>query len=108
MFLGLNAIPFMIGSCLESRVAGATVSISPFMVLFAVFFFQSLWGFFDAFIGVALLIAGATLLAWHDGTRLDRHAGDGATPVGRVAPGLATRRRTHLSPTSRHEPGGFA
>lgn len=69
VFLGLNAIQFLIGSYLEPRLAGAAVSISPFMVLFAVFFFGSLWGFFGAFIGVPLLIAGATLLAHYDGTR---------------------------------------
>ncbi len=69
VFLGLNAIQFLIGSYLEPRLAGAAVAISPFMVLFAVFFFGSLWGFFGAFIGVPLLIAGATLLAHYDSTR---------------------------------------
>jgi len=39
------------------------------MVLFAVFFFGSLWGFFGAFIGVPLLIAAATLLEQHESTR---------------------------------------
>jgi AI-2 transport protein TqsA len=68
-FLGLNAIQFLVGSYLEPRLAGAAVSISPFMVLFAVFFFGSLWGFFGAFIGVPLLIAAATLLEQHDSTR---------------------------------------
>lgn len=39
VFLRLNAIQFLIGSYLEPRLAGAAVAISPFMVLFAVFFF---------------------------------------------------------------------
>lgn len=69
IFLGLNAIQFLVGSYIEPRLAGAAVSISPFMVLFAVFFFGSLWGFFGAFIGVPLLIAAATLLEHHDSTR---------------------------------------
>lgn len=69
VFLRLNAIQFLIGSYLEPRLAGAAVAISPFMVLFAVFFFGLLWGFFGAFIGVPMLIAGATLLAQRDSTR---------------------------------------
>ena len=69
VFLGLNAIQFLVGSYLEPRLAGAAVSISPFMVLFAVFFFGSLWGFFGAFIGVPLLIAASTLLEQRDSTR---------------------------------------
>lgn len=69
VFVGLNAIQFLIGSYLEPRLAGAQVSISPFMVLFAVFFFGVLWGIFGAFIGVPLLIVIATLLARTPGTR---------------------------------------
>lgn len=69
VFTGLNAIQFLIGSYLDPRLAGAQVSISPFMVLFAVFFFGGLWGVFGAFIGVPLLIAVATLLAQYPETR---------------------------------------
>jgi len=69
VFLGANAIQFLISSYIEPRLAGAAVSISPFMVLFSVFFFGSLWGFFDALIGVPLLIAAARLLEHHDSTR---------------------------------------
>lgn len=83
VFLGLNVIQFLIGSYLEPRLAGATVSISPFMVLFAVFFFGSLWGFFGAFIGVPLLIAAATLLAQYDGTRWIAALVTGPPPTGR-------------------------
>jgi len=37
VFIGLNLIQFVIGSYIEPRVAGTAVSVSPFMVLFAVF-----------------------------------------------------------------------
>ena len=55
----------MIGSYIEPRVAGTAVSVSPFMVLFAVFFWGMLWGIAGAFIGVPILIALATICARH-------------------------------------------
>ena len=36
VFIGLNLVQFAIGSYIEPRVAGTAVSVSPFMVLFAV------------------------------------------------------------------------
>jgi AI-2 transport protein TqsA len=57
VFLGLNVIQFVVGSYIEPRVAGRAVSVSPFMVLFAVFFWGMLWGIAGAFIGVPILIA---------------------------------------------------
>jgi predicted PurR-regulated permease PerM len=56
-FIGLNLLQFVIGSYIEPRVAGTAVSVSPFMVLFAVFFWGMLWGIAGAFIGVPILIA---------------------------------------------------
>jgi predicted PurR-regulated permease PerM len=63
IFLCLNLIQFIIGSYLEPRIAGATVALSPFMVLFAVFFGSFLWGIAGAFIGVPVLIAAVTICA---------------------------------------------
>lgn len=57
VFLSLNVIQFIIGSYLEPRLAGASLKISPFAVIFAVFFFSFLWGLAGAFIGVPILIA---------------------------------------------------
>jgi len=68
VFMGLNAIQFVVGSYIEPRVAGAAVSISPFMVLFAVFFWAMLWGIAGAFIGVPILIALASLCARNPAT----------------------------------------
>lgn len=59
----LNVIQFIIGSYIEPRIAGATLSLSPFLVLFAVFFGSFLWGISGAFIGVPILIAITTLCA---------------------------------------------
>ncbi len=63
VFLALNAVQFVLGSYLEPRIAGAALSLSPFMVLFAVFFWTFLWGIPGAFIGVPILIACVTLFA---------------------------------------------
>jgi predicted PurR-regulated permease PerM len=63
VFIGLNILQFVIGSYIEPRVAGSAVSVSPFMVLFAVFFWGMLWGVAGAFIGVPILIALAIVCA---------------------------------------------
>ena len=42
VFVGLNLLQFVIGSYIEPRVAGTAVSVSPLMVLFAVFFWGAL------------------------------------------------------------------
>jgi AI-2 transport protein TqsA len=68
VFVALNVIQFLSGSYIEPRVAGARLSISPFMVLFAVFFWSFLWGLAGAFIGVPILIAVVTLFELHPST----------------------------------------
>ena len=69
VFLGLNVIQFLIGSYLEPRIAGAALSVSPFLVLFAVFFWAFLWGLPGAFIGVPIVIAALTLCEQLESTR---------------------------------------
>jgi predicted PurR-regulated permease PerM len=69
VFVCLNIIQFLSGSYLEPRIAGKALAASPFMVLFAVFFWSFLWGVPGAFIGVPLLIAGLTLCAHHPASR---------------------------------------
>src|SRR5262249_30890578 len=68
-FACLNIIQFVVGSYIEPRVAGATVSISPFVVLFAIFLWTFLWGLFVTFIGVPITLAILTVLAEHPSTR---------------------------------------
>jgi predicted PurR-regulated permease PerM len=69
IFLCLNVIQFFSGSYLEPRIAGAALSLSPFMVLFAVFFWSFLWGIPGAFIGIPILIALHTLCEQYLSTR---------------------------------------
>jgi AI-2 transport protein TqsA len=83
VFVALNGVQFVVGSYIEPRVAGAAISISPFMVLFAVFFWAFLWGIAGAFIGVPILIAVASLCARNPATRviaaaLGSHRGAGS------------------------------
>lgn len=69
VFACLNVIQFVVGSYLEPRFVGSSLSISPFVVLFAVFFWTFLWGIAGAFIGVPIVIAGLTLCEQHPSTR---------------------------------------
>ena len=69
VFVCLNLIQFLIGSYFEPRFAGAALSISPFLMLFAVFFWAFLWGIPGAFIGVPIVIAVLAFCEEHESTR---------------------------------------
>jgi AI-2 transport protein TqsA len=69
VFACLNLIQFLVGSYLEPRIAGNALAISPFLVLFAVFFWTFVWGISGAFIGVPIVIAALTLCAQYPRTR---------------------------------------
>jgi AI-2 transport protein TqsA len=47
-FICLNIIQFVVGSYVEPRVSGSVLSISPIVVLFAIFFWTFLWGILGA------------------------------------------------------------
>ena len=68
VFAGLNLIQFFIGSYLEPRIAGAALSMSPFIVLLAVFFWSFLWGIAGAFLGLPIMIAILTICEQHKST----------------------------------------
>lgn len=61
VFGGLTLAQFVIGSYLEPLFAGSALSVSPFAVVLAVFFWSLLWGLTGAFIGVPILIALTTI-----------------------------------------------
>jgi len=65
----LNLIQFVVGRYLEPRNAGGALSLSPFLVLFAVFFWAFLWGIAGAFIGVPIVIAAMTICEQHPSSR---------------------------------------
>jgi predicted PurR-regulated permease PerM len=69
IFICLNIIQFVIGSYVEPRLSGSLLSISPFLVLFAIFFWTFLWGLFGTFIGVPITLALLTFCGQHSSTR---------------------------------------
>lgn len=69
IFAGLNIIQFVIGSYIEPRIAGNALSLSPTLVLFAVFLGAFIWGLFGAFIGVPIAIAILAFCELHPSTR---------------------------------------
>jgi AI-2 transport protein TqsA len=68
-FICLNIIQFVIGSYVEPRLSGSVLSISPFVVLFAIFFWTFLWGLFGTFIGVPIALAILTFCDQHPSSR---------------------------------------
>jgi AI-2 transport protein TqsA len=68
-FICLNVIQFVIGSYIEPRVSGSVLAISPFVVLFAIFFWTFLWGLFGSFIGVPIALAMLTFCEQHPSSR---------------------------------------
>jgi AI-2 transport protein TqsA len=68
IFTGATIIQFLIGSYLEPRLSGSELSISPFLVVFAVFFAALLWGIPGAFMGVPLAIAVLTIMEQYPST----------------------------------------
>ena len=73
IFVALNVIQIVIGSYVEPRVSGNALSISPPLILFAVFFWTYLWGIFGAFIGVPIAIAILTYCDQDASTRWVAH-----------------------------------
>lgn len=69
VFVGLNAIQFIVGSYIEPRVCGTALALSPTVVLFSVFLWTFLWGPFGAFIGVPITIVLLAFCALHPSTR---------------------------------------
>ncbi len=77
----LTVVQFLIGSYLEPLFTAKTLAISPFIVIFAVFFWGFVWGLPGTFIGVPIAIATLTVCEQFPGTRwiavlLSGHAPD--------------------------------
>ncbi len=80
VFICLNIIQFVIGSYVEPRVSGSLLSVSPFVVLFAIFFWTFLWGLFGTFIGVPITLAILTFCNQDPSSRWVADLFGGAAP----------------------------
>lgn len=69
IFVLLNVIQIAVGSYIEPRVTGSTLSISPLLVIFSVFFWAYLWGILGAFVGVPITIAILTYCEQSENTK---------------------------------------
>jgi AI-2 transport protein TqsA len=70
IFVCLNVIQFVGGGYIEPRLAGAVLSVSPLLVLFATFFWSYMWGLYGAFIGVPITIVVLTFCSHFEASRL--------------------------------------
>lgn len=69
IFVCLNIIQFVVGSYVEPRMSGSVLSISPFVVLFAIFLWTFIWGLFGTFIGVPIVLAILAFCEQHPSSR---------------------------------------
>jgi AI-2 transport protein TqsA len=65
----LTIVQFLIGSYLEPLFTAKTLAISPFFVVFSVFFWSFIWGLPGMFIGVPIAIACLTICEQYPGSR---------------------------------------
>ena len=98
VFVCLNIIQFVIGSYVEPRVSGNVLSISPMVVLFAVFFWTFLWGLYGAFIGVPIAIAALTFCGHYPSTRWIAELLGGPAPAKPSSARLVGVHRFDLDP----------
>jgi AI-2 transport protein TqsA len=80
VFVGLAAIQFVIGNYIEPLAAGAALSISPLVVVFAVFFWGLLWNIPGALIGVPIMLTIIAICAEFPSTRWVATLLSGAPP----------------------------
>jgi AI-2 transport protein TqsA len=69
IFVCLNIIQFVVGSYVEPRVSGSVLSVSPVVVLFAIFLWTFIWGLFGTFIGVPIVLAILAFCEQHRSSR---------------------------------------
>jgi len=86
LFVGFNAVQFVVGTYIEPRVSGNAVAMSPSLVVFAIFFWAFMWGIFGAFIGVPITIAVLTFCAQDPATRWLAEVCGAAPQEGPAAP----------------------
>lgn len=76
----LTIVQFLIGSYFEPLFTAKTLAVSPFIVVFSVFFWGFVWGLPGTFIGVPIVIACLTICEQYPGSRWIAVLLSGKTP----------------------------
>ena len=92
LFLGLQAIGFVVGNVIQPRMQRDSLNIDPVMVLLSLALWGALWGLPGMFLSTPLTVTVITILAQFNGSRWIAIllSGDGA-PEGGPAPKPASR-----------------
>jgi AI-2 transport protein TqsA len=69
VFVGLGFLQFFIGNFIDPKIGGRVLSLSPFLILFAVVFWGWLWGSLGAVIAMPLVAAVVITCRQFDSTR---------------------------------------
>jgi predicted PurR-regulated permease PerM len=69
ILIALSVMQFVTGNYLEPLFSGTALNISPFTVVFSVFFWSFMWGLPGAFIGVPLMLAFLAICEHYPSTR---------------------------------------
>lgn len=88
VFAGLGFLQFFIGNFIDPKIGGRVLSLSPFLILFAVVFWGWLWGSLGAVIAMPLVAAVVITCRQFDSTRWI------ATLLSGKRPGDGVRART--------------
>jgi len=97
VFVGLGLLQFFIGNFVDPKIGGRVMSLSPFLILFAVVFWGWLWGSLGAVIAVPLIAAVVITCRQFDSTRwiaMLLAAGDGPERARPARRGQGTNDRS--------------
>ena len=69
LFVGLQAIGFVVGSVLQPRMQGSSLNVDPVVVFLSLAFWSALWGLTGAFLSTPLTVMVMAVLAQFASTR---------------------------------------
>ena len=69
IFIGLQAIGFLVGSVLQPRMQGSSLNLDPVVVFLSLAFWGALWGVAGAFLSTPLTVMAMAILAQFKATR---------------------------------------
>jgi predicted PurR-regulated permease PerM len=67
--MGIVAVQFVVGNFLEPKLLGQSLNLSPFVILFALGLWGSIWGILGMFLSVPITVMMMIVFAHFDATR---------------------------------------